>query len=54
MLAEEPDLFDVKSEETYRLEDYERAAEALKLIPPEYHQDPDECATASKDVRVKK
>jgi hypothetical protein len=44
-----PDLFDVKSEETYRLEDYERAAEALKLIPPEEYQMWAECAMALKD-----
>lgn len=49
LLTEEPDLFDVKSEETYRLEDYERAAEALKLIPPEDYQVWAECAMSLKD-----
>jgi len=49
LLAEGPDLFDVKSEETYRLEDYERAAEALKKIPPEDYKVWAECAMSLKD-----
>jgi hypothetical protein len=49
LLAEGPDLFDVKSEETYRLEDYERAGEALKKIPPEDYKVWAECAMSLKD-----
>jgi hypothetical protein len=52
LLDKEEPLFDktpVEEATTYRLEDYERAVEALKQIPPEEYQVWQECAMALKD-----
>ena len=50
LTVEEPDLFDVPLvEETYRLDEYERAVEALKKIPADDYKVWQECAMALKD-----
>ena len=52
LLDKEETLFDktpVEEATTYRLEDYERAVEALSKIPPEEYQVWQECAMALKD-----
>ena len=51
LLPEEQPLLEVQpaEETTYRLEDYERAVEALGKIPPEEYQVWQECAMALKD-----